>query len=149
MSERRSWRWRNIPVPEAQVAGLGLGLVVHAVWPRRFGGPAAVRSAGLVLLATGMAIVAWATASAGSSELEQPDRLIVHGPYAHSRNPMYVGCTLVYVGAAVLWDTAWPLIVLPGVAAAVHREVRQEEVVLARRFGAMFEAYAARVRRYL
>jgi len=93
--------------------------------------------------------MAWATASAGSNDLELPNRLVVAGPYAHSRNPMYGGCTLVYLGAAVVRDAAWPLVLFPAVAAAVHREVRREEVLLAVRFGAEFEAYAARVGRYV
>ncbi len=131
------------------MAGLGIGFVLHTVWPRRLGGSAAVRVAGTALLATGFGIMAWATASAGSNDFEQPDRLVVDGPYAHSRNPMYVGCTLVYVGAAVVGDAAWPLVLFPAVAAAVHREVRREEALLTVRFGAEFEAYAARVRRYV
>ena len=128
---------------------LGIGFVLQTVWPRRLGGSAAARVGGVALLATGIGIMAWATASAGSNDLGHPDRLVVDGPYTHSRNPMYVGCTLVYLGAAVVRDAAWPLILSPAVAAAVHREVRREEVLLAARFGAEFEAYAARCVRYV
>lgn len=62
---------------------------------------------------------------------------------------MYVGWTAIYVGMADLANSVWPLLLLPGVAAAVHREVRREEDRLTVRFGADFEAYRARVRQYL
>lgn len=94
-------------------------------------------------------MVSWAMTSAGPNDLEQPDRLITEGAYAHSRNPMYVGWTLGYLGVGALGDSVWQLILLPGVAAAIAREVRHEEVRLAARFGADYESYTDRVRRYL
>ncbi len=149
MAGSRSWRWRNVPVPEPHLAGLVVGLLLQRRWPRQLSGRPAVRIGGVALLAAGTAVVVWATASAGSDVLKEPGRLVTGGPYAHSRNPMYVGWTLMYVGAAAARDAAWPLLLLPGVAAATHRQVRREEAALAARFGAGFEAYATRVRRYL
>lgn len=70
----------------------------------------------------------------------QPDRLVVNGPYALGRNPMYVEGMLVHLGAAAVGDTTWPLVLSPVVAAAVHREVRREQVLLTARFGAGCEA---------
>lgn len=144
------WRWQNVPVPEPHVAGLTICLLLHRIRPRSLGGSAAVRAAaGAVLLIAGAAVGAWATASAGPHDLEQPDRLITVGAYAHSRNPMYVGWTLAYLAAGALGGSAWPLISLPGVAVAMGRDVRHEEVRLAARFGEDFESYTDRVRRYL
>ncbi len=149
VKQERMWRWRNVPVPEPHVAGLVVSLLFHRVRPRSLGGSGVVRAGGAALLIAGSAVVAWATASAGPQDLEQPDRLLTEGAYAHSRNPMYVGWTLAYVGVGALGDSVWPLLLLPGVAFAIGRAVRHEEERLAARFGADFESYADRVRRYL
>lgn len=149
MTKRGAWRWQNIPAPEPHTAGLVGSLILHTVWPRRLGGGGAVRAGGAVLLTAGTAMAAWATASAGTSDLERPDRLVTDGPYAYGRNPMYVGWALAYVGVAALTNNAWPLILLPAVAAAMHQEVRGEEQRLAARFGIEYEAYADQVRRYV
>lgn len=105
--------------------------------------------AGAILLFSGTAIGAWATWAAGTTDLEDPSRLVTKGPYAMSRNPMYVSWSLTYVGCALLFGTRWPLILLPGVTAAIHREVLREELRLEERFGVDYKNYAREVRRYL
>lgn len=147
--QQATWRWRNLPVPEQHLAGLVLSGILHRVCPRRLGHAVPLRGVGVLLLGTGATLAVWATVTAAEEDLEQPDRLVTSGPYAHSRNPMYVGWTIAYVGVAGLTNSAWPLLLLPGVAAAVHREVRREEDRLTARFGADFEAYRVRIRRYV
>jgi protein-S-isoprenylcysteine O-methyltransferase Ste14 len=39
--------------------------------------------------------------------------LVTDGPYRISRNPMYLGLTLLYLGATALANSAWPLVGLP------------------------------------
>jgi protein-S-isoprenylcysteine O-methyltransferase Ste14 len=149
VGERWVWRWKNVPVPEPHVAGLAVCLLLHRARPRSLGAGAATRAGGAVLLMVGTGVVAWATVSAGQNDLEQPDRLVTEGAYRHSRNPMYVGWTLAYLGVGALGGSAWPVILLPGVAVAMDRHVRHEEARLAARFGNDFCRYAGRVRRYL
>ncbi len=77
-------------------------------------------------------------------------QLVTHGPFAFTRNPIYLGMTAIYLGAAALANAAWPLVLLPVVlaltgAAVVHRE----EQYLLERFGAEYAAYCRRVRRWL
>ena len=45
---------------------------------------------------------AWAVRAAAGVDLERPNQLVDSGPYAHSRNPMYLAWTLGYVGIARL-----------------------------------------------
>jgi protein-S-isoprenylcysteine O-methyltransferase Ste14 len=80
--------------------------------------------------------------------LGRPDRLIRGGPYAFTRNPMYLVWTLGYGGIALAADAAWPLL-LPGVLLATDVVVVREESALDRRFGVAYRSYAASVRRYL
>jgi protein-S-isoprenylcysteine O-methyltransferase Ste14 len=76
--------------------------------------------------------------------------LVTWGPYRLSRNPMYVGVTLVYLGAAALRGVLWPALLLPiPLAVLNYFVIPQEESMLRATFGAAYEGYCARVRRWL
>lgn len=146
---RGEWRLQNLPVPEPHVVGLAAGLILHLARPRHISGGPGRRTLGFTLLAFGISLAAWATRTAGTVDLDDPARLVTHGPYTVSRNPMYASWHLSYVGCALLVDTQWPLILLPGVSATIHREILREELRLEERFGAHYRAYVREVRRYL
>lgn len=81
----------------------------------------------------------------------QPDRaLIASGVYKLSRNPMYLGMALLCLGIAMLFKSLAGVI-LVGVALMVidRYVVAREEAYLARRFGAEYDAYRAKARRWL
>lgn len=80
----------------------------------------------------------------------QPSVLVTSGPYAISRNPMYLGFGLLILGIAVLLGTAAPL-VLAAVffPIADHLFIRFEESVLEAEFGPAWIDYATRVRRWV
>jgi protein-S-isoprenylcysteine O-methyltransferase Ste14 len=149
MSSAIDWRPKNIPLPEPHLLGLGLGVILHRVRPVRLPGGFLRRAVGIVALSCGAGLAAASTRAAGTTELADPARLVTTGPYAISRHPMYVGWTVAYVGSALLMGTRWPLILLPGVVAVVHKEILAEEHRLERRFDEEYTAYAGRVRRYL
>jgi protein-S-isoprenylcysteine O-methyltransferase Ste14 len=76
--------------------------------------------------------------------------LVQHGPYRFSRNPMYVGLTLSYIGLALTLNTWWPLVLLPLVLLLLFRlVVQKEERHLSEKFGEAYEAYCRRVRRWV
>jgi protein-S-isoprenylcysteine O-methyltransferase Ste14 len=76
--------------------------------------------------------------------------LVTTGPFRFTRNPIYLGDTLVYSGLALALGRRGPLVLLPGVLALIDRGViRREERYLERRFGAPYRDYRARVRRWL
>lgn len=144
------WRWRNVPVPEAHVGGLVVGAGLHLVrpWPLPMERPLALVSGGM-LVALGLATVAWAVLAAGRDDVAAPTALVTDGPYRYSRNPMYVGWSGLYLGIALVAGATWPLAVFPVVAVVVHREVRREERALERQFGEVYRRYRQAVRRYL
>ena len=75
--------------------------------------------------------------------------IVDSGVYRLTRNPMYVGLTGLYLGVTVLIDSLWPLLLLPMVLVALYFFViRREERYLAARFGADYEDYRRRVRRW-
>lgn len=75
--------------------------------------------------------------------------LQVDGIYAWSRNPMYFGLLMAYLGLACLIGNWWTLFLVPVVVLAVERVViKKEEAYLDRAFGAEYTAYKSRVRRW-
>jgi protein-S-isoprenylcysteine O-methyltransferase Ste14 len=81
----------------------------------------------------------------------QPSRaLAVSGPYRFTRNPMYVGMAILYIGLAFALGLVWALILLPLILVAIDRLViAREEPYLERRFGEPYLAYKRQVRRWL
>lgn len=110
---------------------------------------------GGVLIVIGAALVVWAlgwfrrTAQDPAPWLPSPE-LIVRGPYRLSRNPMYVGLTLITLGFGGLLARGWISLLAPVALLVVHRcAVLPEEAYLEAKFGASYLAYKAKVRRYL
>ena len=80
----------------------------------------------------------------------RPTRLVTDGPFALSRNPMYVALTAAYGGAALLIARPWPLLLLPAAVLFLHRVIiPAEERRLSQAFGAAYAEYCRRVRRWL
>src|SRR5687768_11358914 len=143
-------RWTNIPIPEAHLAALIAAIGLHLAIPVRLHPNRWLRRLlGWAALAAGVLLVGWAVAAAGEVEIEEPNALISTGPYALSRNPMYLAWTLLMIGAELLVNTAWMLVCLPAALVATHRTIQQEEQQLERRFDETYRWYKARVRRYI
>lgn len=76
--------------------------------------------------------------------------ILDRGPFRISRNPLYLGLIVLDVALALLWPSFWALILVPvGVLALWWGAILPEERYLNRKFGAEYEAYRARVRRWL
>lgn len=76
--------------------------------------------------------------------------LVTTGPYALSRNPIYLGNTLLMFGAALIFGTVW--LILFGIVAAFATQklaIAREEQHLSIRFGKRYRDYARRVRRWI
>lgn len=116
---------------------------------------ALVRVLGWMLLLGGIAIGVWAALAFRAHNTSiRPDRgadaLIESGPYAWSRNPIYLGEAIALAGAALAFNRLTFLIAAPLFALAVNRlAIRREEAHLARRFGEAYQRYTERTRRWL
>ena len=76
--------------------------------------------------------------------------ILQSGPFRLSRNPLYVGLIALDVALALLASSFWALVFVPIVIAAIAwGAIRPEERYLSGKFGAEYEAYRARVRRWL
>ena len=76
--------------------------------------------------------------------------LVTSGLYRVTRNPMYLGFTIAYVGVTLLLGNWWAVIFLPLVLWAMHPLVIfREERYLDARFGEAYRDYRSRVRRWI
>jgi protein-S-isoprenylcysteine O-methyltransferase Ste14 len=143
-------RLRNIPVPEANLAAIAVAAALEQVRQWRLPGPRSVRrSAGWSIVVAGSFVVVQSLKTVGSTDLARPERLVTSGPYALSRNPMYVGWALVQLGIGVAAGSGWMLATLPVAGAWIHRDVLREERRLGEKFGDEYQEYCATVGRYL
>ena len=111
---------------------------------------------GAALIGLGLALVAWTIrlfATIGQGTLAPWDptsRLVVRGPYRHSRNPMISGVVLLLLGEAALLGSLallfWSIAVF-AINAIYLRLI--EEPGLRRRFGEEYDVYCADVPRWV
>ena len=86
-----------------------------------------------------------------SPDLRAPTTtLVTDGLYAHSRNPIYLGLFVIYLGFGLVAGTLWGILLGPFLLLTVHRLViRAEEAYLQDRFESRYAQYKARVHEWL
>ena len=112
-------------------------------------------AAGWPIIVAGILFSAWSNRTMFRAG-EDPDpygpstAIVDTGPYARSRNPIYVSFNVVCVGIAFVANTVWLIIFMPvGVALLYYGVIAREERYLERTLGDEYLQYKARVRRWL
>lgn len=146
------WPWPPIVLGLAIVAGF---LIERNLAPTTHGGGLALGALGIAAIATGLVLDLWTARTFSRARTTiLPHRgasaLVTSGPFRFSRNPIYLGNTLLVAGLGLVFDNLW-LVALAFLAAYLVQKlaIEREEAHLAARFGKEWEAYAARVRRWL
>ncbi len=104
---------------------------------------------GLALFLVGVALRIWAQRYL-RYRLREGKGLATVGPYAWTRNPVYLGNLLMFAGLCVTCELPWVLpFALAWVALVYHAAVRFEEDRLNKRYGEAYTAYCRRVPRWL
>ena len=81
---------------------------------------------------------------------DKSSRLVVHGLYQYTRNPMYFGLLLMLVGWAFYLGAASAFLVLPLFIFTLNLfQIKPEERALERLFGEEYRAYQNKVRRWI
>ncbi len=110
----------------------------------------AIVAAGVACSVAGVLSFRHARTTLNPTKPEEASSLIRTGIYRFTRNPMYLGLSLVLVAWAIFLSSAWALL---GVAAFVlymsRFQIAPEERALSKLFGSEYESYKARVRRWL
>jgi protein-S-isoprenylcysteine O-methyltransferase Ste14 len=138
---------------------LGLGLDHLMRLPSPIPRPGLIHSISAVIAASliviGVAVFAAAIRNFLMAETPvqgtRPTRaLVTTGIHAWSRNPIYLGMLLVYVGIGLVVRSPWILMLtLPLAITVRYGVVAREEAYLEQRFGDAYRAYKGRVRRWL
>lgn len=142
-----------IPAPLLFLADVAVGWLVALIRPWRpfWHGPVP----GVPFILAGMGLAFWAVATlraAGTSPnpAKETARLVTEGPFGFTRNPIYVAMASVTLGFG-LWDNnGWiVMLLIPALAALHFGVIRKEERYLSEKFGATYDAYRKKVRRWL
>jgi protein-S-isoprenylcysteine O-methyltransferase Ste14 len=146
------------PPPLIYIAGLVIGFLLQRRLPLKafFFAPRALL---LTLGSTGVSL-GLAITSLGFRQMQNahtnvnPTRpattIVTGGLFRFSRNPLYLGFTLVYLGVTLLTNSLWTMFLLPFVLLLMNIGViEREERYLEHKFGEQYLAYKRRVRRWL
>jgi protein-S-isoprenylcysteine O-methyltransferase Ste14 len=145
-----------VPPPLIFLSAFVLGLAIDGRFSDPTAAPGSVLLAasgllmfsGLGLILAGLLTFLWKGARA--EPWRGTDVFVAVGIYRLTRNPMYVGFALAYVGLALLFRSPLAgLMLIPVLAIMDRLVIPREEAYLARRFGDDYEAYRRRVRRWL
>jgi len=148
----------RIPPPLLFVATFLAGATLQRILPPQIEPTAVDRAvfiAGIALTAAGFLIAfsclaMFLAARTTVMPFGTATSLIGRGPYRMTRNPMYLSLVLVYLGVAGMLGEVGPLVLLPLPVAILHWVVIPfEETRLRATFGAAFDVYCERVRRWV
>ena len=147
----------GVIAPPPLLFGTALVAVLALRWfhPLPIIGSAAILWPCLILVALGIAIGipgrrAMKAARTNVNPYRPTTAIVTSGPFRFSRNPLYVGVTLVYLGVTLALNTWWSLVVLMPILLVMHYGVvLREERYLEGKFGDAYRQYRSRVRRYL
>lgn len=147
----------KFPPPLIYLGTLLLGLAMGALIDRPGLGILRIWAAavGCILVLAGLTVmlVAASLFRRAGTELKPwlpSTSLVTSGIYRFTRNPMYLGMTLIYAGLALLFDSAVVLALLPPLVLAVQfLIIAREERYLTAKFGAPYLDYKRHVRRWI
>lgn len=121
------------------------------------GSPEAIEQAGITLLLTAVTCGLFAASKRALgrnwsvvARTRADHELVTWGPFAHVRHPIYSALFVWMIAMAVAFGHYWGLI--PGVPLywiGTILRIREEERLLRDQFGAGYETYAARVKRFV
>lgn len=127
------------------VKGDPLAAVLRGPWFDVLGHLLVIIGAGVALLSQRFMGSSWRI---GAAEGEQ-GAIVDRGPFAISRNPVFVGQALLFIGLFIVLPSLIQAALTLALLIAIRLQIAIEERVLAASLGAPYLAYKARVRRWL
>jgi protein-S-isoprenylcysteine O-methyltransferase Ste14 len=128
-------------VPRVSIAVLDERVLPLAAWPFWIGA---------ALAASGLLFTVWArlhlgTNWSGTVTIKKGHELIVSGPYALVRHPIYTGLLLAFLGSAMACGEWRGVLAFALASVALWRKLRFEERWMGQQFGDAYETYSRRV----
>lgn len=145
-----------VPPPLIFLGVLAGGALIQLLLPQRIFAEARIGDlAGIAVVVASAGLLTWAALTMRRAG-ETPDpsvpakSIVVGGPFAYSRNPIYLGFALFDLGMALLFNNLWiPLLLIFGLVYVDLRIVRGEEHDLETRFAQEYVEYRRTVRRWI
>lgn len=144
-----------IPPPLLYVVVFLVGVLLESVLPLSLLPDRLASIGGPMLIAAGAGLSFWSAALLRSRRtsvipIRPTTTLVVDGPYRLTRNPMYLGLVVIFVGVALVMQVLWAIVLVPVLLVLVTvTATRKEEAYLEHKFGAEYRGYRAAVRRWL
>lgn len=154
---RASFLDHRVPPPVLMVAfALLMWLTARygpgLTWPAgvRIAVAAAFAATGIAFNVAGFRTIRRAGSTIDPTRPAAASELVTGGPFRYSRNPMYVGFTLMLLAWATWLQSPWAFAGPVAFALDLARwQIVPEERALSARFGVAYAEYTARVRRWL
>ena len=148
-----------LPLPPLiYIAAIAISIILHSIYPLPwFSSPLAdiLFAAGWLALVAVVALffTAIRTMTRAKTPINPnatPEHLVTTGPFAVTRNPIYLANTLLMIGVGLISGITW-FLPLAVIAAFLTQKVaiEREEKLLAEKFGKKYRDYAKRVRRWI
>lgn len=139
---------------EAVIVAATLLSGIFFPWPRiLFDG--LITNIGLVIYFTGLFVAVWAKLTMkpvwgipAEHDIKRQNKIIKKGPFAFSRNPIYLGLILVVLGSSLALRS-YSIFLVPFIALYFYKAVLKEEKNLTKYFGKEYLEYKSRVRRFI
>jgi protein-S-isoprenylcysteine O-methyltransferase Ste14 len=144
-----------LPPPLVFAGYLLLAILLNRLIPLAPPGPGILQDIAVVLVLGGLWLGGWCirlmVRAHTSPDPHRPTTvLLTGGPYRRSRNPIYLGFLLIFLGFTMLAGTLWGILLGPLVLWTVNRlVVGPEESYLQARFDSQYLTYKSRVRQWL
>jgi protein-S-isoprenylcysteine O-methyltransferase Ste14 len=144
----------RFPPPAIYASAVLAGWLMDRRWPLPLDGPWRTALAWVFVaawaLVAGSAIGLFRRRQTSMMTFRPAGTLVTGGPYAFTRNPMYLSLALLTLAFALFLKTWWIVVLLvPALLLVQQFVIGPEERYLHRRFGAEYDAYTRRVRRWL
>ncbi|MDA4847777.1 methyltransferase family protein [Hoeflea poritis] len=146
----------NVPWPPIiAAAALLLSILAGRVFALPLPDTAFLRMIGVLFLLAAIAVDIWSITTLRAARTTiMPTRkstcLVTAGPYGLSRNPIYCGYVLFLIALGLILANAWFVVFAAATAYGIQRfAIEREELHLLAVFGAEYEAYCRRVRRWV
>jgi protein-S-isoprenylcysteine O-methyltransferase Ste14 len=161
---RRAAQKRRQSGLELKVLPVALGVIVAALmwcaasatpaldfrFPASFLSSASLALLGAVICLSGVVSFRRAKTTVNPMRPDSTSSLVVSGIYKYTRNPMYLGFLLLLLGWATFLSNITALALLPAFVVYMNRfQIGPEERALGSLFAQEYQAYHARVRRWI
>lgn len=144
-----------ISPPVLLIIAIALSYLVSTAFPAVQFTDVTISFLGIMLITLGIGIVLWAIKLLRKHKTtlhprRKPSKLVMHGPYRYSRNPIYLGFLMISVGTVLMFANVLafvgPIIFLAFVNTFF---IPYEESMLTKAFGTSYKSYKKKTRRWV